>query len=157
MSCECRVTQARYPSLTRQSCLCREGVRRVRMHIPFPHGPQQSVYLIPAIQERICYKNRPSNSSQKAQNAFSHNLISFNFFWGTCSRTPSPQILHLWRPSILKRATLALKLVYGPAKIFGSNKPICLKVEDSKLLANGRSRVGTSPLFNIFFLAIRFY
>ena len=39
--------------LKRQSCLCREGVRRVRMHIPLPHGPQQSVQLITATQERV--------------------------------------------------------------------------------------------------------
>ena len=42
--------------LKRQSCLCREGVRRVRMHIPLPHGPQQSVQLITATQERVSSK-----------------------------------------------------------------------------------------------------
>ena len=45
----------------------------------------------------------------------------------------------------------ALKLVYWPAKIFGSEKLIFLKVEDSKSLATGRCRVGLSPLFNFFF------
>ena len=52
---------------------------------------------------------------------------------------------------------LALKLVYGLAKIFGSDKPICLEVEDSKWLANGRSRLGPSPLFNFSFFSYVFY
>ena len=35
----------------------------------------------------------------------------------------NPQTHPPWHP-------LALKLVYGPEEIFGSYKPICLKVED---------------------------
>ena len=96
------------------------------------------------------------NSPQNAQNAFSHNLISFDFSGEHAPGLPPLLNLAPLAPVNPQTHPLELKLVYELAKIFGSDKPICLKVEDSKWLANGRSRVGPSPLFNFFFLAMFF-
>ena len=81
-----------------------------------------------------------------------HSTLFSLIFFEEHARTPPPPKSHTSGARQSSNAPpLALKLVYGPTKIFGSDKPICLKLENSKSLANGRSRVGPSPLFNFFF------